>query len=133
MKLIPLEAYDAWLSEGGIIRDSRLGDQGSLEFRDVAADLWRAWETPHSSSDLPGFVTTLMEAAAPSGPFVLRPRGAAPWYTGTEYGEGPTPEQIRDRIVATLPIPKNHDGALEFELAEWRDVQMLMLTFLVYG
>lgn len=133
MRLIPSAECDEWLAEAGIVSDSDYPYAAELIFAGVPADLWRAWETPRLACDLPHFVSTLMSAAAPTGPFVLRPRGDAPWYTGTEYGDGPLCEQIRDRIVGTLPIPADYVGAIEFGVGEWRDVQMLLVTFLVYG
>ena len=132
MKLVALKEFETWLAETGIVPDpSSEGQQ--LVFKDVPSELWRTWETPQPSCDLQGFVNSLMSAAAPAGPFVLRPRGSAPWYTGVGFNEGPLSDQLRDRIVATLPIPKDHDGAIECGEADWRDVQMLMLIFLVYG
>jgi hypothetical protein len=91
-----------------------------------------AWETNSSAADLTGFINSLLEAASPSGPFLLAVRGGAPWFTGTRYDEGPHVEQLRDRIVGTLAIPRDFDGALRFELGEWRDVVMLVATFMVY-
>jgi hypothetical protein len=75
----------------------------------------------------------LMTATAPNGPFVLSLRGGANWFTGAEYGKSPLQDQLRDRILGTLPIPREFNGALRFEEAEWRDAMMIILTMLVYG
>lgn len=74
-----------------------------------------------------------MDGASSAGPFVLCVHNGDPWFTGTGYNEGPLVEQLRDRIVGTLPIPLDFAGALRFVTGEWRDVLMLLATFLVYG
>ena len=133
MELLGSDAFRAWAAEGEIVPHPRFDQSAWLVFRDAPEDAWRRWDTPRVASDLPGFVSALMEAAAPNGPFVLAVRDLEPWFTGTGYDEGPLVEQLRDRIVGTLPIPRDFVGALRFEVNEWRDVQMVMLTFLVYG
>jgi len=133
MDLLSRADFLSWAAEGGIVPHPGYPQSAQLVFRDAPEDQWRAWETPGPAAELTGFVNALLEAAAPAGPFVLSVRGGAPWFTGTGYNEGPHVEQLRDRIVGTLPIPRAFDGALRFEVAEWRDVLMLLTTFLVYG
>jgi hypothetical protein len=133
MELIEPEAFRSWAAERGIMDDPHFPKSGVLDFRDAPRGCSRGYETPPHASDLPGFLSTLMEGAAPSGPFVLFLRNGAPWFTGTGYDEGPIVEQLRDRIVRTLPIPMEFAGALRFVVGEWRDVLMLLATFLVYG
>ena len=133
MDLLSRSEFLAWAARTGIAPDDRYPQSAQLVFISEPEDQWLAWEAIGSAQDLTGFVNTLLEAAAPSGPFLLSVRGGAPWFTGTGYNEGPHVEQLRDRIVGTLPIPRDFDGAVRFDLAEWRDVLMLLVTFLVYG
>jgi len=133
MDLLSRAAFLSWAAEGGIVQDPKYPHSAQLVFRDAPEDQWLAWDTPGPAVELIGFLNALLEAAAPAGPFLLSVRGGAPWFTGTGYGEGPLVEQLRDRVVGTLPIPAAFDGALRFEVAEWRDVLMLLATFLVYG
>jgi hypothetical protein len=128
---IERSAFITWVAKVGLLPstnspEQELGFEGPGEFH-------KFWSTPPSASELPGFVSMLMTATAPNGPFVLSLRGGANWFTGAEYGKSPLQDQLRDRILGTLPIPRDFNGALRFEEAEWRDAMMIILTMLVYG
>ncbi len=60
-------------------------------------------------------------------------KGGAPWFTGSDSTTGPEWEHLRDRIVGTLPIPRDFRGALKMGFSESDDVVLLMVTFLVYA
>jgi hypothetical protein len=60
-------------------------------------------------------------------------KGGAPWFTGSDSATGPEWEHLRDRIVGTLPIPRDFRGALKMAFRESNDVVLLMTTFLVYA
>ena len=131
METVDHSTFIAWVAKVGLLPSSsspeqELGFEGPDEFQ-------KFWLTPAAASDLPGFVSMLMTALAPNGPFVLSLRGGANWFTGAEYGKSPLQDQLRDRILGTLPIPREFNGALRFEEAEWRDAMMIILTMLVYG
>lgn len=131
METIERSAFITWVAKVGLLPstsspEQELGFEGPGEFQ-------KFWSTPSSASDLPGFVSMLMTATAPNGPFVLSLRAGANWFTGAEYGKSPLQDQLRDRILATLPIRRDFNGALRFEESEWRDAMMIILTMLVYG
>ena len=44
------------------------------------------------------------------------------WSALLEMKGHPSVEQIRDRIVGTLPIPREFNGTVRLTQAEWRDV-----------
>jgi hypothetical protein len=60
-------------------------------------------------------------------------KGGAPWFTGNDPATGSEWEHLRDRIVSTLPIPRDFRGAVKMAFSESDDVVLLMVTFLVYA
>jgi hypothetical protein len=128
MELLSRTEFLTWAAAGGLAPDAAGGAQSDLVFPDN--DQCLVWRTPAHTSDIPGFVSSLMRALGEAGPFTLGLRAGAPWFTHTAYGEGPLVEQIRDRIVGTLPIPREFNAAVRLTQAEWRDVMMVFATFL---
>jgi hypothetical protein len=64
---------------------------------------------------------------------VLVRQGRSPLVHGSDPATGPEWEHLRDRVVGTLPIPRDFRGALKMASTEKDDVVLLMVTFWVYA
>ena len=127
MNLIPKQDFLNLVSKYGLHEDF----SGILVFDNQQETT--DWLTPNRACDLTGFISTLMKQSSQSGSFYLWLRDGHSWFTGTGFNEGPLEEQIRDRIVGLLPIPKDFLGALRFEQSEWSTILLIVSTFLIYG
>lgn len=127
MNLIPKLEFLNWAESCELRADSN----GTLVFENNLEPV--KWLTPPHVCDLMGFISILMKQSSANGPFYLWLRNGQSWFTGTGYNEGPLAEQIRDRIIGILPIPKEFNGALKFEESEWGNIVLVVSTFLIYG
>jgi hypothetical protein len=133
MELVAARDFLEWAAEGGIIPDpSGLDSQAALTFGG-APEATRRWIAPEAPFNLPGFASCLLGATAQQSPVYLFITGGAPWFTGSDPATGPEWEHLRDRVVATLPIPRDFRGALKMSFGESDDVVLLLVTFFVYA
>lgn len=135
MELISKDAFLRWAAGRGIVPDPRFREypsQAPLAFAGVPS-LWRRWSTPEAVFNLPNLASCLVGCAAAQGALFLFLKGGASWFTGSSPETGPEWEHLRDRVVGTLPIPRDFSGALRFASSEHDDVVLLMVTFLVYA
>ncbi len=135
MELVKTGDFLQWAAARGIVPDPAYQDwpaQAPLTYAGVPS-LRRRWLTPEGAFNLPNFAWCLLGCAAPDCAVFLFVKGGAPWFTGSSPGIGPEWEHLRDRVVGTLPIPRDFSGALKVALLESHDVVLLMVTFLVYA
>lgn len=133
MELVEAGDFLRWAAEGGIVPDPRgLDGQAPLTFGGASLFV-RRWIAPEAPFNLPGFASCLFGSAAQRSSVYLFLKGGAPWFTGSDPATGPEWEHLRDRIVSTLPIPRDFRGAVKMVFSESDDVVLLMVTFLVYA
>ena len=132
MELVEADAFLAWAAEGGIGPDTQGGSAPLLAFTNASGPV-RRWSTPEAPFNLPGFAWSLLNSTAGQSSVYLFIRAGAPWFTGSDPAKGPEWEHLRDRVVGTLPIPRNFRGALRLAVTERDDVVLLMVTFWVYA
>jgi hypothetical protein len=133
MELVEAGDFLRWAAEGGIVPDPRGPDGQARPTFGGAALYERRWIAPEAPFNLPGFASCLLGSTAPQTSVYLFIKGGAPWFTGSDPATGPEWEHLRDRIVGTLPIPRDFRGALKMAFGESDDVVLLMVTFLVYA
>jgi len=133
MEFVEASNFLRWATEGGIVPDPRFRDAlAPLTFRGISPAV-RRWPAPEAPFNLPGFASCLLSCTAQQSSVYLFIRGGAPWFTGSDPATGPEWEHLRDRVVSTLPIPREFRGALRMDPPEGDDVVLLMVTFLVFA
>ncbi|PYM69918.1 MAG: hypothetical protein DME03_21680, partial [Candidatus Rokuibacteriota bacterium] len=133
MELVEAGDFLRWAADGGIVPDPRGPDgQAPLTFGG-APPAMRRWVAPEAPFNLPGFASCLLGSTARQSSVYLFIKGGAPWFTGSDPATGPEWEHLRDRVVATLPIPRDFRGALKMAFSESDDVVLLLVTFFVYA
>jgi hypothetical protein len=133
MELVEASEFLRWAAEGGIVPDPHgPAGQAPLTFGSASPHM-RTWIAPEAPFNLPGFASCLLGSTAQQSSVYLFIKGGAPWFTGSGPATGPEWEHLRDRIVGTLPIPRDFRGALRMDFPESDDVVLLMVTFLVYA
>lgn len=95
-----------------------------------AANCQESWLPTGRISDLPGFLQTAVGIASRDGAVWLFRKGGGGWYEGAD---APIGNHVIDRVVASLGVPTDFEGALGFEGTEWRDLYLLISTFFVWG
>ena len=135
MDLVEAGDFLRWAAGHSIVPDPAFREwpgQAPLRFATVPP-CWRRWIAPEAPFNLPSFASCLLACAAPKSTVYLFIKGSAPWFTGSDATSGPEWEYLRDRIVGTLPIPRDFCGALKLAPSETDDAVLLMVTFLVYA
>ena len=128
MKLLEDDPFLEWAAGHDIAPDPAYHAAAPLIYS--ASTLACEWRPPAVPSDIEGFLSTLLDAASPKGPYWVYRRGGGSWY---EDDTGPLSDQNRNRLVSLVGVPSDFGGALGFERKEWRDLLLLLLAFYIFG
>lgn len=127
MQLVPEAEAAKWMAGVGIGIHPRFPSH--LAFVEEP-DCQTSWLPTGRVCDLPGFLQTAVGLAQEHGSVWLYRKGGGSWY---EDEDAPIGNQIIDRVLAALGVPRDFYGALAFEFVEWRDLYLVISTFIVWG
>jgi len=127
MQLLPEQDFSQWMDRGGI----GAHPECPLNLTFIRAPGCRAsWLPTGRVSDLPGFLQTALGVASTGGSVWVYRKGGGVWYEGSD---APIGNHIIDRVLAAIAVPLEFAGALGFDRTEWRDLNLLISTFFVWG
>ena len=127
MQLVAEDEFVRWTAGVDIARHPRF--PLNLAFVQTP-DNYQSWLPTGRITDLPGFLQTAVGIASRDGATLLYRKGGGSWY---EDADAPIGNQIIDRVLEALEVPRDFAGALSFEGAEWRDLYLVISTFFVWG
>ena len=119
--------FAKWRAAAGIVNHPRLSL--NLVFGQHP-DCRRSWLPSGRIVDLPGFLQTALDFVSDEEATLLYRKGGGSWY---EDDDAPIGNQIIDRVLDAVGVPRTFQGALAFDSVEWRDLYLVISIFAVWG
>ena len=129
MDLVTADQFLSWLNTTSIAFDGRYEEPRCLVYFPYRT-FHRFWEVPPQASNVPHFVSTLLDGMDAWGSCHVWPRGGL-WPSAHRHEQ--VGDRVRRLILSAAGIPEGFSGAVRFDAADLDRLVTVAFAYLSFG